>query len=61
MKKFFYNNLGMHAVIIYFTLCLLISLMITKLFVSDGFYENCLYDGFYENCLYNGFSVKCFL
>ena len=41
-KKFFYNNLGIHGVIIYFY-CMLIDLYY-------GFYENYLYNAFYIDC-----------
>ena len=45
MEKFFlynYNNLGIHAVIIYF--CFMIIDLI------NGFYKNCLYTGFCVDC-----------
>ena len=62
--SFFYNNLGIDAVIINFCFVLIdlindYKIFILVMFVCDGFlWELLVCDGFHENCLYNGFSYE---
>ena len=60
-EKIFYNNLGIHAAILYFCF-VLIDLVNDYKKNHNGFHENCLYNGFlFELLVCDGFFVNCFL